>query len=237
MEARTLEEITAELTAIAPSWVTGTALGRLLVRALARVMRFVEVALVALRAQLFRQTAAGEYLQDHAREVGVTPYPFETDDNLRARLVLGPRRVTRDAIRAELDALVLHWHGEGFEVGMCEPATSCFEGECFADDPETMYAAGGGLAGEVADLVIYTIPQFPSRWGMEGSFADVDAFEGECFAADAAPIPHADQRGVYEILEYLDGAHAAGVAHQVVLADIPQLAYLNPLLLDQMVST
>lgn len=233
--ARSQAEILAHLVNNAPRFVASDPIGVALLDALALLLRAGEVLSDTLRALVYRQTSAGEWLDEIGAEVGVARLPGESDAAYRERIVIRARGVTPDGIREELRALVARLYGAGYEVRLVEPTIEAHaDAGAYADDHSSITLPGEGEPAP-ADPIWLVIPNFGQDFPTSAesalyAYADDNAHTDLAAAGDEQSAGFA-RYVAREVLIIVEALRAAGVAFGAEIVDVIQPAHVE-LLLD-----
>lgn len=227
--ARTQSQILDELTRNAPAWLRKWPVFVPVLRAAARALAYVETSIDSLREQSFRQTADGAHLTDIGDEHGIARLPGEDDDDYRARITLRAQGVTPAALRTELDYIVEHYLGDGFDVRLFEPTQVFANDSFFADDVESITLPPADERPR--DLFWLAFPAFPKTDNSGTAFANL-AFADDSFAGDDTRDPA--HRLIHStLLDWVDTHRLAGVAFGVTVKDTVQPNTLDLLFTEE----
>lgn len=224
--ARSQSEIEEEIENLAPAWLTRGTVGSVLISAIAAVFAYAESIWDDWRPQVFRRRADEPYLTDLGEDRGIERFPWETDEEYRARATIGPESPTPARLKEALEALI-PW--EGYEVEVRElTMTPVLPQGTSHPDAGSYTDCGKGLvgAGDIPRIFLVTLPwpeveqPDPGAWVLprdtdatdQSSYVGWDTFTG-------ATATSLRRRFLVRAERYLERIHPHGCAWGVVTRD------------------
>jgi len=187
MAARTEDELRAHLIAIGPSIRTDPQeLADAIDTVIASIFSDVEGAIYTLHARRFIETADGSWLDEHGSERNIARHRDESDESYSARIRSILDEVTKPAILAQVDAILLVGTARMEEWVIDGMFTDILDRRGFSDMAT--------VHGELRGFTVYISEQLPSR-SARGFALDspADPFQAagtgvnHTFAADVYP--------------------------------------------------
>lgn len=227
--ARTQEQILASLLDLAPGFIARSEFGVVVLTMLARVGAYCEGVWDTVALWRRPSTASGDVLDAHLDSLGLPARePWETDDDVRARLARGMEgdNPTPQRWQHEFERVI---QPSGYSVEVFERELAFFDVD---DDEGAFFYDVGYLVGDddPARLIVVEVPSGIEVVEANSEFFDLDAADDDAFFYDVHyldPLPEDLEREPYtRIFDFVFSVRPHGTAVRVFVVEDAQPIHL-----------